>query len=51
MGETKTTLPESAIPTRWYNIHGQLEDFELPADEIARALTAIQPLPKPAGVS
>jgi predicted alternative tryptophan synthase beta-subunit len=79
MGETKITLPESAIPPRWYNIaadmpnrpqpvlhpghghfdlgaydaylHGQLEDFELPEDEIARALTAIEPLPKPAGVS
>ena len=32
-------------------LHGQLEDFELPEDEIARALAAIEPLPKPAGVS
>jgi tryptophan synthase beta chain len=32
-------------------LHGQLEDFEFPEDEIARALTAIEPLPKPAGVS
>jgi tryptophan synthase beta chain len=32
-------------------LHGQLEDFELPEDEIARALQAIEPLPKPAGVS
>jgi tryptophan synthase beta chain len=31
-------------------LHGQLEDFELP-EQIARALTAIEPLPKPAGVS
>ena len=30
---------------------GRLEDFELPEDEIARALAAIEPLPKPAGVS
>ena len=30
---------------------GRLEDFELPQDEIARALAAIEPLPKPAGVS
>jgi tryptophan synthase beta chain len=32
-------------------LHGQLEDFELPEDEIARALHAIEPLPKPAGVA
>jgi tryptophan synthase beta chain len=32
-------------------LHGQLEDYELPEDEIARALQAIEPLPKPAGVS
>jgi tryptophan synthase beta chain len=31
-------------------LHGSLEDFELPEDEIARALAAIEPLPKPAGV-
>jgi tryptophan synthase beta chain len=31
-------------------LHGKLEDFELPEDEIARALAAIEPLPKPAGV-
>jgi tryptophan synthase beta chain len=31
-------------------LHGQLEDFALPEDEIARALKAIEPLPKPAGV-
>ena len=30
---------------------GRLEDFALPEDEIARALAAIEPLPKPAGVS
>ena len=29
---------------------GELEDFELPEDEIERALKAIEPLPKPAGV-
>ncbi len=29
---------------------GKLEDFELPEAEIARALQAIEPLPKPAGV-
>ena len=32
-------------------LSGRLEDFELPEDEIARALAAIEPLPKPAGVS
>jgi tryptophan synthase beta chain len=32
-------------------LHGQLEDFALPEDEIERALKAIEPLPKPAGVS
>jgi tryptophan synthase beta chain len=32
-------------------LHGELEDVELPEKEIARALTAIEPLPKPAGVS
>ena len=32
-------------------LHGQLEDYELPEDEIAQALAAIEPLPKPAGVS
>jgi tryptophan synthase beta chain len=31
-------------------LHGQLEDFELPEGEIVRALEAIEPLPKPAGV-
>jgi tryptophan synthase beta chain len=30
---------------------GKLEDFELPEAEIARALEAIEPLPKPAGVA
>jgi tryptophan synthase beta chain len=30
---------------------GKLEDFELPEAEIARALQAIEPLPKPAGVA
>ena len=30
---------------------GKLEDFELPEEEIARALAAIEPLPKPAAVS
>ncbi len=30
---------------------GKLEDFELPEDEIARALRAIEPLPKPAGAA
>jgi tryptophan synthase beta chain len=30
---------------------GKLEDFELPEEEIARALEAIEPLPKPAGVA
>ena len=30
---------------------GKLEDFELPEAEIARALLAIEPLPKPAGVA
>jgi tryptophan synthase beta chain len=29
-------------------LQGKLEDFELPEDEIARALRAIEPLPKPA---
>ena len=29
-------------------LHGKLEDFELPEEEIARALAAIEPLPKPA---
>jgi tryptophan synthase beta chain len=29
-------------------LHGELEDFELPEEEIARALAAIEPLPKPA---
>jgi tryptophan synthase beta chain len=29
---------------------GELEDFELPDAEIERALKAIEPLPKPAGV-
>jgi tryptophan synthase beta chain len=29
-------------------LHGELEDFELPEDEIERALAAIEPLPKPA---
>jgi len=32
-------------------LHGQLEDFALPENEIARALQAIEPLPKPAGVA
>jgi tryptophan synthase beta chain len=32
-------------------LSGQLEDFELPEAEIARALQAIEPLPKPAGVA
>jgi tryptophan synthase beta chain len=32
-------------------LHGRLEDFELPEAEIARALKAIEDLPKPAGVS
>jgi tryptophan synthase beta chain len=32
-------------------LHGQLEDFELPEDEIVSALEAIEPLPKPAGVA
>jgi len=32
-------------------LHGNLEDYELPEDEIARALQAIEPLPKPAGVA
>jgi len=31
-------------------LHGELEDFSLPEEEIARALQAIEPLPKPAGV-
>jgi len=31
-------------------LHGELEDFALPEAEIARALQAIEPLPKPAGV-
>jgi tryptophan synthase beta chain len=30
---------------------GALEDFELPEEEIQRALAAIEPLPKPSGVS
>jgi tryptophan synthase beta chain len=30
---------------------GKLEDFELPEDEIERALRAIEPLPKPAAVT
>ncbi len=30
-------------------LHGRLEDFELPEDEIERALAAISGLPKPAG--
>jgi tryptophan synthase beta chain len=30
---------------------GTLEDFELPEEEIERALRAIEPLPKPAGVA
>ena len=30
-------------------LHGVLEDFALPEDEIERALRAIEPLPKPAG--
>jgi tryptophan synthase beta chain len=30
-------------------LHGGLEDFALPEDEIERALKAIEPLPKPAG--
>ena len=30
---------------------GELEDFELPDEEIERALKAIEPLPKPAGVA
>ncbi|MGZ4311159.1 MAG: TrpB-like pyridoxal phosphate-dependent enzyme [Solirubrobacteraceae bacterium] len=29
-------------------LHGRLEDYELPEDEIERALRAIEPLPKPA---
>jgi tryptophan synthase beta chain len=29
-------------------LHGSLEDFELPEEEIQRALRAIEPLPKPA---
>jgi tryptophan synthase beta chain len=29
-------------------LHGELEDVELPEDEIERALAAIEPLPKPA---
>ena len=29
-------------------LHGGLEDFELPEEEIQRALRAIEPLPKPA---
>ena len=32
-------------------LSGQLEDFELPETEIARALQAIESLPKPAGVA
>jgi tryptophan synthase beta chain len=32
-------------------LSGKLEDFELPEDEIQRALRAIEPLPKPAGVA
>jgi tryptophan synthase beta chain len=32
-------------------LHGRLEDFELPEEEIQRALQAIEPLPKPAGVA
>jgi hypothetical protein len=32
-------------------LRGQLEDFRLPEDEIARALQAIEPLPKPADVT
>jgi tryptophan synthase beta chain len=32
-------------------LHGSLEDFELPEEEIQRALRAIEPLPKPAGAS
>ncbi len=32
-------------------LSGKLEDFELPEAEIARALEAIEPLPKPAGVT
>jgi tryptophan synthase beta chain len=30
-------------------LQGRLEDFELPEDEIDRALRAIESLPKPAG--
>ena len=32
-------------------LHGSLEDFELPEEEIQRALQAIEPLPEPAGTS
>ncbi len=32
-------------------LQGRLEDFELPEEEIQRALQAIEPLPKPAGVA
>jgi tryptophan synthase beta chain len=32
-------------------LHGELADFELPEAEIARALAAIEQLPKPAGVA
>src|SRR3954471_10162262 len=32
-------------------LSGKLEDYELPEAEIARALEAIEPLPKPAGVT
>ena len=32
-------------------LHDRLEDFELPEAEIARALRAIESLPKPAGVT
>ena len=29
-------------------LHGNLEEYELPEEEIERALKAIEPLPKPA---
>jgi tryptophan synthase beta chain len=32
-------------------LHGSLEGFELPEEEIQRALRAIEPLPKPAVAS
>jgi tryptophan synthase beta chain len=57
MGETRTILFNLSghghfdMGANDAYLHGQLEDFELPEDEIARALTAIEPLPKPAGVS